>query len=132
MMLDLAEEVGLELPPPEGASYEMLDTLAPGLILPTNPVDLTAQPLVDPELYIRALPPLANDARYGSVVLGMILSSPAMAARKTEPVLKAIRSMSKRPSRWSTRCSATRRRCRKTTSASSAISAFPSCARPTA
>ena len=74
----------------------MLDKLAPGLILPTNPVDLTAQPLVDPDLYTRALPPLATDERYGSVVLGMILSSPTMAARKTEPVLKAIRSIAKR------------------------------------
>jgi acyl-CoA synthetase (NDP forming) len=97
MMLDLAEEVGLHLPAPAGASYDMLDKLAPGLILPTNPVDLTAQPLVDPDLYTRALPPLARDDRYGSVVLGMILSSPAMAARKTEPVLKAIRSMERRP-----------------------------------
>ena len=96
LMLDLAEQVGLELPPPEGNSYEVLDTLAPGLILPTNPVDLTAQPLVDPDLYTRALPPLAADDRYGSVVLGMILSSPAMAARKTEPVLKAIRSIEHR------------------------------------
>lgn len=93
LMLDLADEVGLELAPPEGRSHDVLDTLAPGLILPTNPVDLTAQPLVDPDLYTRALPPLATDDRYGSVVLGMILSSPGMAMRKTEPVLKAIRSI---------------------------------------
>jgi acyl-CoA synthetase (NDP forming) len=93
LVLDLAEEVGLDLPPPAGTSREVLDTLAPGLILPTNPVDLTAQPLVDPDLYTRALPPLAQDDRYGSVVLAMILSSPALAARKTEPVLKAIDSL---------------------------------------
>ncbi len=96
LMLDLADDAGLDLPQPEGASYDVLDKLAPGLILPTNPVDLTAQPLVDPDLYTRALPPLAADARYGSVVLGMILSSPAMAARKTEPVLNAIRSIEHR------------------------------------
>ena len=93
LMLDLAEDTGLEILQPEGPSHDVLSKLAPGLILPTNPVDLTAQPLVDPDLYIRALPPLATDDRYGSVVLGMILSSPAMAARKTEPVLKAIRSI---------------------------------------
>jgi acyl-CoA synthetase (NDP forming) len=93
LVLDLAEQVGLELPAPEGNSHEVLDKLAPGLILPTNPVDLTAQPLVDPDLYVRALPPLATDARYGSVVLGMIMSSTAMAPRKTEPILKAIRSI---------------------------------------
>jgi acyl-CoA synthetase (NDP forming) len=93
LMLDLAEETGLEILQPAGASHDVLASLAPGLILPTNPVDLTAQPLVDPDLYTRALPPLATDERYGSVVLGMILSSPAMAARKTEPVLKAIRSI---------------------------------------
>ena len=96
LMLDLADAAGLELPPPEGASYDVLNKLAPGLILATNPVDLTAQPLVDPDLYTRALPPLAADDRYGSVVLGMILSSPTMAARKTEPVLKAIRSIQNR------------------------------------
>ena len=96
LVLDLADEVGLDLPPPAGKSHDVLDALAPGLILPTNPVDLTAQPLVDPDLYTRALPPLAQDDRYGSVVLGMILSSPGMAARKTEPVLKAIRSLPNR------------------------------------
>ncbi len=93
LALDLAEEVGLDLPAPEGSSYDALNTLAPGLILPTNPVDLTAQPLVDPELYTKALPPLVGDQRYGSVVLGMILSSTAMAPRKTEPLLRAIRSL---------------------------------------
>lgn len=93
LALDLAEEVGLDLPAPEGSSYDALNTLAPGLILPTNPVDLTAQPLVDPELYTKALPPLVGDERFGSVVLGMILSSTAMAPRKTEPLLRAIRSL---------------------------------------
>lgn len=96
LMLDLADEAGIDLPPPEGASWDVLAKLAPGLILPTNPVDLTAQPLVDPDLYIRALPPLVADDRYGSLVLGMILSSPTMAARKTEPVLAAIRSIEHR------------------------------------
>ncbi|CAN0393516.1 unnamed protein product, partial [Phaeothamnion confervicola] len=91
MMLDLAETVGLDLPAPEGASYAMLDSLAPGLILPTNPVDLTAQPLVDPQLYTKALPTLANDPRYGSLVVGMIMTSPAFTHRKATPILEALK-----------------------------------------
>ena len=90
MVLDLAEQVGLDLPQPTGASHDMLSALAPGLILPTNPVDLTAQPLVDPQLYTKSLPTLVADDTYGSLVVAMILSSPAFVARKAQPILEAL------------------------------------------
>jgi acyl-CoA synthetase (NDP forming) len=93
LMLDLADTIGLELPAPEGASKEVLAALAPGLILPTNPVDLTAQALVNPGLYRTALTPLLQDERYGSVVLALILSSSQMVRFKADPILATIRDL---------------------------------------
>ena len=91
LMLDVAEDIGLELPEPQGKSREVLAALAPGLILPTNPVDLTAQPLVDPGLYRRALTPLLADDHYNSIVLGLIVSTPSMARTKIGPVYETLR-----------------------------------------
>ena len=91
LMLDVAEDIGFELPEPQGKSREVLAALAPGLILPTNPVDLTAQPLVDPGLYRRALTPLLADDHYDSIVLGLIVSTPSMARTKIGPVYETLR-----------------------------------------
>ncbi|MGE0627991.1 MAG: acetate--CoA ligase family protein [Hyphomicrobiaceae bacterium] len=91
LALDQAETVGLELPMPEGATREVLETLAPGLILATNPVDLTAQPLVDPGLYRKALTPLLTDDRYGSVVIAPMLTSAQTAAHKAKPLLDTLK-----------------------------------------
>ena len=51
----------------------VLGALAPGLILPTNPLDVTAQSLVDPDLYRKAMQPFLDDERYGSLVLAVVL-----------------------------------------------------------
>jgi acyl-CoA synthetase (NDP forming) len=93
LMLDVAEAIGLDLPAPEGPSKAVLAALAPGLILPTNPVDLTAQALVNPGLYRTALTPLLQDERYGSVVLALIMSSPQMVRLKADPILETLRDL---------------------------------------
>ena len=61
MVLDFCETSDLELPEPLGATRISLGTLAPGLILPTNPLDVTAQSLVDPDLYRKAMKPFLDD-----------------------------------------------------------------------
>jgi acyl-CoA synthetase (NDP forming) len=68
----------------------VLGALAPGLILPTNPLDLTAQALVDPSLYAKTMKPMLDDPRYGSLVLAIILSNPLMARRKVQPIVDAL------------------------------------------
>jgi acyl-CoA synthetase (NDP forming) len=90
LALDFCEDVGLDLPEPSPAQAAELGSIAPGLILPTNPVDLTAQALVDPTLYARTMKPLLDDPRYGSLVLAIILTSPLMAKRKVQPVIDAL------------------------------------------
>ena len=49
MVLDFCEHIRPRtLPEPSGRPSDDLGALAPDLILPTNPLDVTAQSLVDP------------------------------------------------------------------------------------
>jgi acyl-CoA synthetase (NDP forming) len=91
LALDFCEAEGLALPPPSPAAAAALGALAPGLILPTNPLDTTAQPLVDPQLYCKAMQPMLADDVYGSLVLAIIMSNAAVNRRKVQPILDMLR-----------------------------------------
>ena len=91
MVLDFCEHSDLEVPEPTGATKDSLAALAPDLILPTNPLDVTAQSLVDPDLYRKGMKPFLDDPRYGSVVLSVVLSSPTHSQRKMAPIISALR-----------------------------------------
>ena len=91
LVLDYCETIGLALPQPTGATRQALDQVAPGLITAANPLDTTAQALVDPGLYGKCLLPLMADPSYGSLVLAIICSNATMTARKLPPVIDAIR-----------------------------------------
>ena len=91
LVLDLCEDFDLSLPEPGPEACAIINAIAPDLIQATNPLDLTAHALVDPDLYRKTMGPFLADARYGSVVLASILSNPVLARRKIEPVVKAIR-----------------------------------------
>jgi len=93
LTLDYCQQVGLDLPQPSQKARDVIGALAPDLIQPTNPVDLTAQSLVDPLLYRKALDPLLDDDTFGSVVYTSILSSPLMAPRKMKPILDAAKEL---------------------------------------
>jgi acetate---CoA ligase (ADP-forming) len=90
LTLDYCETLGLSLPQPEGAAAAALNSIAPGLIVSSNPLDLTAQGLVEPGLYGRALDHLMAHPDCGSLLVTIILSSPQMAARKMPPVIEAM------------------------------------------
>jgi acyl-CoA synthetase (NDP forming) len=91
MVLDFCEHSELAVPEPTGATKDSLAALAPDLILPTNPLDVTAQSLVDPDLYRKGMKPFLDDPRYGSVMLSVVLSSPTHSQRKMAPIISAIR-----------------------------------------
>ena len=94
LTLDYCEMLDLNLPQPEGQAADELNAIAPGLIIASNPLDLTAQGLVDPTLYRRALDVLMAHPGCGSLLVTIILSSPQMAERKMPPVIEALRSCS--------------------------------------
>ena len=93
LTLDLCEHVGLELSPVNDAVRAGLRAVLPDFIPASNPMDLTAQALVDPELYRRTLAVLLDDASFGSVVLGLILTDKATCDLKLPSVIGAIKEL---------------------------------------
>jgi acyl-CoA synthetase (NDP forming) len=94
--LDLCDRIGLKLPGLSESCEEALRKALPAFIPPSNPLDLTAQGLVDPDLYRRTLPPILDGEEFGSVVLGIILTDPKTTRLKLPPILSAIRALKPR------------------------------------
>ncbi len=94
LALDLCERIGLHLPELSEPAADALKKVLPGFIAPTNPLDLTAQALVDPGLYGRTLPIFLAEDRFGSVVLVIILTDAATCELKFPPILEALRGLS--------------------------------------
>lgn len=91
MTLDLADAVGLELPPLSPVTAERLKAELPDFMEPGNPLDLTAQGILDLGLYARTLKPLFADAAFGSVFVAPIVSAnSAFTAAKIAAILKAV------------------------------------------
>ncbi|MCT8003941.1 CoA-binding protein [Sphingomonas sanguinis] len=90
LVLDLAERIGLDLPDMAGATADRMHAVLPDFIPVSNPMDLTAQALVDPDLYRRTMIPLLADDAYAAFVFGIIQTDPATAARKFPPIIDAI------------------------------------------
>ncbi len=88
--LDQCEKIGLDLPELSHATERALAEVLPAFIPPSNPLDITAQGLVDPGLYRRTLPAVLGDQQFGSVLLGIILTDPQTMALKLPPILAAI------------------------------------------
>ena len=56
----------------------------------SNPVDLTAQALIEPDLYRRTLSALLQDDRFGSVILGIIQTDPKTSQLKFPAIIAAV------------------------------------------
>lgn len=93
LTLDLCEQVGLALPDLTDGTAPALRAAMPPFVAVSNPLDLTAQGLVDPDIYRRTLLALASDERFGAIVLCIIQTDPATVARKLPPVLEALRQL---------------------------------------
>jgi acetate---CoA ligase (ADP-forming) len=90
LTLDLAESIGLDLPAPAGATAAALRAALPDFIPVSNPMDLTAQALVDPGLYRRTLEPLLADESFAAVVLAIIQTDESTARLKFEPIIETV------------------------------------------
>lgn len=93
LTLDLCEQVGLELSPINEAVNAGMRAVLPDFIPVSNPMDLTAQALVDPDLYKRTLAVLLGDASFGCVVLGLIMTDVATSTLKLPSVIAAIKEL---------------------------------------
>ena len=90
LSLDIAEVIGLDLPAFDEANSPGLRAAMPDFVAVSNPVDLTAQPLVDPDIYRRALAALFEDDRLGAIVVSVIQTDERTAALKFPPIIAAI------------------------------------------
>ncbi|MGV1768303.1 acetate--CoA ligase family protein [Agrobacterium rhizogenes] len=91
LTLDLCEELGLDLPSIDDETAPALRAVLPPFVGVSNPLDLTAQGLVEPDLYERTLTALFDDARFASIVACIIQTDPVTSAIKLPPILKAVR-----------------------------------------
>jgi len=91
LTLDLCEQIGLELPPLSLQGAAQLRAAMPDFIPVSNPLDLTAQALIDPDLYNRALAALLGDERFDSIVFGIIQTDESTAKLKFPPIIAAIK-----------------------------------------
>jgi acyl-CoA synthetase (NDP forming) len=90
LSLDLCETLDLPLPAVSIETGAALRLGLPDFIPISNPMDLTAQALVDPDLYRRTMAPLLADPAFGSIVLAIIQTDAATATLKFEPIIAAI------------------------------------------
>ncbi|MGC3980848.1 MAG: acetate--CoA ligase family protein [Steroidobacteraceae bacterium] len=93
LTLDLCEQIGLQLPLLNNDNAPLLRAAMPEFVPVSNPVDLTAQALVDPDLYRRALAALLQDQRFGSIVFGIIQTDARTSQLKFPPIIAALREL---------------------------------------
>jgi acetate---CoA ligase (ADP-forming) len=93
LTLDLAEQEGLPLPALGDADRPGLRAALPDFVPVSNPLDVTAQGLVDPGLYARVLAALIADDRVQSVLLAIIQTDAVTAKLKFPPILAAIEAL---------------------------------------
>ena len=96
LTLDLCEQLQLTLPPLDNENAPLLRAELPGFVPVSNPVDLTAQALVDPGLYRRSLSALLHDDRFGSFVFGIIQTDAATSNIKFPAIIAAVENLKPR------------------------------------
>ncbi|HUZ67775.1 MAG TPA: acetate--CoA ligase family protein [Beijerinckiaceae bacterium] len=73
---DFCEELGLDVPPLSPDCEARLASELPAFVSPQNPLDLTTQPLYQPDLMASAPKALLEDPELGSLLLSIPISSP--------------------------------------------------------
>jgi acetate---CoA ligase (ADP-forming) len=93
LTLDFCETVGLELPAMAARTEAALRSFLPDFVGVTNPMDLTAQGLVDRDLYRKTLPPLLADEAFGAIVIGIILTDEWTSDLKLPPIIETLKAL---------------------------------------
>jgi acyl-CoA synthetase (NDP forming) len=76
LAFDIAEDIGLDLIDLNDDNSPALRAVLPDFVPVSNPTDITAAGLSEPEIYTRVLTALLEDQRVGSVVASIIQSDP--------------------------------------------------------
>ena len=90
LMLDLAEELDLPLAALDDEDSPALRAALPPFVPVSNPLDITAQGLSQPQIYTNTLAALLDDERVGGIVAGIIQGDPVTSQIKVPAILSAI------------------------------------------
>ena len=86
---DFCDSVGLDIPALSGATVEALKPQLPAYAHTSNPLDLTTQPVFQPELMHIGPKALLDDPNTGSLVLAIMPGGPATQVKYLEGLLAA-------------------------------------------
>lgn len=90
LMLDLAEDLGVTLAALDDGNAPALRAALPPFVPVSNPLDMTAQGLSQPDIYTHTLAALLDDARVGAVLAGIIQTDPVTCGIKVPAILAAL------------------------------------------
>ncbi|HEX8057578.1 MAG TPA: acetate--CoA ligase family protein [Novosphingobium sp.] len=90
LTLDLADELGLPLAALDDGDAPALRAALPPFVPVSNPLDITAQGLSQPEIYTHTLTALFDDERVAGIVAGIIQGDPVTAQIKVPAILAAL------------------------------------------
>lgn len=90
LAFDIAEEIGLDLVDLNDENTPALRAILPDYVPVSNPTDITALGLSQPEVYTQVLTALLEDPRVGSVVASIIQSDPITSKIKFPAIIKVL------------------------------------------
>ncbi|MGC6330714.1 acetate--CoA ligase family protein [Rhizorhabdus sp. FW153] len=93
LTLDLCEGLGVALPALDDANAPAVRAAMPDFVAVSNPLDITAQGLVEPDIYYRLIKALHDDPRFGCIVVGIIQTDDKTTAIKLPAILRAVQDM---------------------------------------
>jgi len=90
LAFDIAEDIGLDLIDLNDDNSPALRAVLPDFVPVSNPTDITAIGLSEPEIYTKVLTALLEDDRVGSVVASIIQSDPITSKIKFPHIIKVL------------------------------------------
>jgi acyl-CoA synthetase (NDP forming) len=93
---DFSETIGLDVPKLSPATEEALKKRLPSFVSPKNPLDLTTQPIWEPDLVGYGTKALFDDPNLGSVVISITVGGPAQSVKYMHGIIEAAKT-SKKP-----------------------------------
>lgn len=90
LAFDIAEDIGLDLIDLNDDNTPALREVLPDFVPVSNPLDITALGLSEPDVYYHCLSALMADDRVGSVVASIIQSDPITSGIKFPPIMRVL------------------------------------------
>jgi acyl-CoA synthetase (NDP forming) len=88
---DFCESIGFDVPPLSPQSAEILKKRLPAFISPHNPLDLTTQPIWEPDLVGLGAKTLLEDPAIGSLVISITVGGPAQSVNYMKGLIEALK-----------------------------------------